>query len=93
MGNVSGCPKCIALRTIFRNILGGNDKIINFLITFYIFHKNGIKIFLMWFINDCLKWPLINHDPLITWKGNPWIIWKAELFKEAPILNWKNVEI
>ena len=47
MGNVSGCPKCIALRTIFRNILGGNDKIINFLITFYIFYKNGVKIFLM----------------------------------------------
>ena len=71
MGNVSGCPKCIALRTISRNILGGNDKIINFLITFYIFHKNGVKIFLMWFINDCLKWSLINHDPFNNMKRQP----------------------
>jgi len=29
-------------------------EIINFLTTFYIFHKSDIKIFLKWFINN---WP------------------------------------
>ena len=24
-----------------------------FLIVFYIFHENGVKIFLKWFINNC----------------------------------------
>ena len=29
--------------------------VVNFLIAFFIFHKNGVKTFLKWIVNHCLK--------------------------------------
>ena len=34
------------LENNLKNILWKNDKVIIFLVTFYIFHKNGVKTFL-----------------------------------------------
>ena len=52
MGNVN---RCLSLGTIFINILWENDKEINFLMAFYIFHESGVKTFLKWFINNYPK--------------------------------------
>ena len=52
MGNVNGCH---SLGTIFINILWQNDKEINFLTAFYIFHESGVKTFLKWFNNNYPK--------------------------------------
>ena len=42
-GNVKECSKGIGLEIIFRNILWKNDKTINFVDIFYIFHKNYVN--------------------------------------------------
>ena len=46
MRNINEQFKGIGLRTIFRNILQKNDKLINIFLVFYIFHENGVKNFL-----------------------------------------------
>ena len=43
MGNVNGC---LSLGTIFRNNLWENNKTINFLTAFYIFHESGVQTFI-----------------------------------------------
>ena len=37
------------------SLYGKRKKIINFLIAFFISYKSGIKTFLKWIVNDCLK--------------------------------------
>ena len=51
-GYIKGCPKAIDLKIIFRNILWENDNTINFVDSFYIFHRSNIKSFLMLFIDN-----------------------------------------
>ena len=46
MININEYFKGIGLRTIFRNILQKNYKLINSFIVFYIFRENGVKNFL-----------------------------------------------
>ena len=51
-GYIKGCPKGIDLEIIFRNILWENDITINFVDSFYIFHRSNIKSFLILFIDN-----------------------------------------
>ena len=51
-GYIKGCPKVIDLKIIFRNILWENDNTINFVDSFYIFHRSNIKSFLILFIDN-----------------------------------------
>ena len=43
----------IYLKTVF--IIKKEKKTINILIAFFISHKNGVKTFLKWIINQCPK--------------------------------------
>ena len=59
-GNANECPQgTIYLKKVF---MVKEKKTINILITFFISHKSGIKIFLKWIVNQYSK-GTCQHNP------------------------------
>ena len=86
-GKLNGYPNDIGLINIFRNFYGKQNTTV-FLENFYISHKNGIKIFLKWFINKCA---LVNQTR--SFNNGTRNFFKEDQLKYTEFLNNKKKKV
>ena len=56
----------ILVNNPFKENFYGKKKVINILTTFFIFHKNDVKTFLKWILNECPKGTRLHDSTFNT---------------------------